>query len=273
MVFTHIEMRNGMQDDIKYVIQLNRKPRLRKKEGVFIVEGPKMYEELPDRILLKTYVSESFSRDKRNQKLLEKHSYQIVKDSIFEQMSDTKTPQGILAVAKQLSYDVKDLLGKGTGRIPFLLVMDTIQDPGNLGTMMRAGEAAGVTGILMNQETVDMYNPKVIRSTMGALYRVPFVYTDHLTDSLKMLRQEGIRLFAAHLKGTNSYDKEDYSGPCAFLIGNEAKGLSDEVASLADTYVKIPMCGDVESLNAAVAASVLAFEVARQRRIKENISH
>ncbi len=257
-----------MNADIKYVIQLNKKPRQRKKDRVFIVEGPKMYAELPDKLLVKTYVSESFAAEKKNQKLLEKHPYDVVKDSIFEQMSDTKSPQGILAVARQLSYNVKDLLGKDKKTPPFLLVLDTIQDPGNLGTMMRAGEAAGVTGILMNQETVDMYNPKVIRSTMGALYRVPFLYTEDLSGTLKELKKQGICLYAAHLKGTRDYDQENYSSPCAFLIGNEANGLSEEIASLADVYVKIPMCGSVESLNAAIAAAVLAFEGARQRRMK-----
>ncbi len=257
-----------MNADIKYVIQLNKKPRQRKKDRVFIVEGPKMYAELPDKLLVKTYVSESFAVEEKNQKLLEKHPYDVVKDSVFEQMSDTKSPQGILAVARQLSYNVKDLLGKDKKTPPFLLVLDTIQDPGNLGTMMRAGEAAGVTGILMNQETVDMYNPKVIRSTMGALYRVPFLYTEDLSGTLKELKKQGICLYAAHLKGTRDYDQENYSSPCAFLIGNEANGLSEEIASLADVYVKIPMCGSVESLNAAIAAAVLAFEGARQRRMK-----
>lgn len=257
-----------MNADIKYVIQLNKKPRQRKKDRVFIVEGPKMYAELPDKLLVKTYVSESFAAEEKNQKLLEKHPYDVVKDSVFEQMSDTKSPQGILAVARQLSYNVKDLLGKDKKTPPFLLVLDTIQDPGNLGTMMRAGEAAGVTGILMNQETVDMYNPKVIRSTMGALYRVPFLYTEDLSGTLKELKKQGICLYAAHLKGTRDYDQENYSSPCALLIGNEANGLSEEIASLADVYVKIPMCGSVESLNAAIAAAVLAFEGARQRRMK-----
>ncbi|HIS56572.1 MAG TPA: RNA methyltransferase [Candidatus Fimimorpha excrementavium] len=259
-------MENDMNADVKYVIQLNKKPRQRKKDRVFVVEGPKMYAELPESLLIKTYVSDSFAREEKNEKILKKHPFEVVKDSVFEQMSDTKTPQGILAVAKQLSYKTDDLLGGDSGEKPFLLVLDTIQDPGNLGTMMRAGEAAGVTGILMNQETVDMYNPKVIRSTMGALYRMPFVYTDHLADTLKELKKEGIRLYAAHLKGERAYDREDYSSACAFLIGNEANGLSREVASLADTYIKIPMRGQVESLNAAVAASVLAFEAARQRR-------
>ena len=149
---------------------------------------------------------------------------------------------------------------------PLLLVLDTIQDPGNLGTMFRAGEAAGISGVLMNQETVDIYNPKVIRSTMGSLYRVPFYYSNQLSEDIKKVKAQGIRLYAAHLKGSLSYDQSDYKGGTGFMIGNESRGLCKELGDMADSYIKIPMCGQVESLNAAIAASVLLFEAARQRR-------
>lgn len=146
------------------------------------------------------------------------------------------------------------------------MVLETIQDPGNLGTILRAGEGAGVTGVVMDANTADIYNPKVIRSTMGSVLRMPFVYVENFHETLKELKQRKIRLFAAHLKGKNAYDLEDYTGDTAFLIGNEANGLTEETAAMADTYVRIPMEGRVESLNAAVASSVLMFEAARQRR-------
>ena len=117
----------------------------------------------------------------------------------------------------------------------------------------------------MDGTTADIYNPKVIRSTMGSVCRVPFVYVDSLSETLTSLKERKIRLYAAHLKGTNNHDKEDYTVDTGFLIGNEANGLSDEIAAMADGYVKIPMKGKVESLNAAVAASVLMYEAARQR--------
>lgn len=132
--------------------------------------------------------------------------------------------------------------------------------------ILRAGEGAGVTGVVMDANTADIYNPKVIRSTMGSVLRMPFVYAEDLHETLETLKQKKVRLFAAHLKGKNAYDLEDYTGDTAFLIGNEANGLTDETAAMADTYVRIPMEGRVESLNAAVAASVLMFEAARQRR-------
>ena len=118
----------------------------------------------------------------------------------------------------------------------------------------------------MDDTTADIYNPKVIRSTMGSICRVPFVYTNDLSAALKSLKADGVRLYAAHLDGRNNYEKEDYTVDTGFLIGNEGNGLTDETAALADAFVKIPMMGKVESLNAAVAASVLMFETARQRR-------
>ena len=118
----------------------------------------------------------------------------------------------------------------------------------------------------MSSDTADIYNPKVIRSTMGSVLRVPFVYAPDLKEACEQMKKAGIRLYAAHLKGMHNYDQEDYTKATGFLIGNEAKGLTDEMAAIADTYIKIPMAGQVESLNAAVASSVLMFEAARQRR-------
>ena len=164
------------------------------------------------------------------------------------------------------SITLEQAAGTKDGKPALLMILEHLQDPGNLGTIIRAGEGAGVTGVIMDASTADIYNPKVIRSTMGSVLRVPFVYTEDLCGTLQWLKKQDVRLFAAHLKGKNSYEQENYCQSTGFLIGNEANGLSDEAASLADTYIRIPMAGRVESLNAAVAASVLMFEAARQRR-------
>ncbi len=118
----------------------------------------------------------------------------------------------------------------------------------------------------MSRDCVDIYNPKTIRSTMGSVFRVPFAYSDDLAGSIRKLKEKKIKCYAAHLEGACAYDKADYRGSSAVLIGNEGNGLRKEIAGCADQFVKIPMCGQVESLNAAVAASVLMFEAARQRR-------
>ncbi|MCB6611320.1 RNA methyltransferase [[Clostridium] symbiosum] len=256
---------------VRAVSSLVKKAKARREQGLFIVEGAKMFSELPKEKLKETYVSESFLRQhgEKAAALLRGIHYEEVSDDVMKYMSDTQTPQGILAVAEQFYHTLEEVLERGgeeRGNAAHLMILETIQDPGNLGTILRAGEGAGITGVVMNSATADIYNPKVIRSTMGSIYRVPFVYVDDLEKALVLIKSKGIRLYAAHLKGTGNYEDEDYRKDTGFLIGNEANGLTEETAAMADCYVKIPMAGKVESLNAAVAASVLMFEAARQRR-------
>ena len=120
--------------------------------------------------------------------------------------------------------------------------------------------------MIMDKCTVDIYNPKTIRSTMGSIFRVPFYITEDLHGTLGQLQKKGIRVYAAHLEGSVCYDEPDYTGGSAFLIGNEGNGLTAETAKLADTYIRIPMGGQLESLNAAMAAGILMYEASRQRR-------
>jgi len=148
-----------------------------------------------------------------------------------------------------------------------LMLLENLRDPGNLGTIIRTAEAAGVSGVILSKESVDIYNPKVIRSTMGAVYRVPFLYADDFMALLKELRNKDVRLLAAHLKGQKTFDRADYSGKVGILIGNEANGLSEEAAELANEKVLIPMAGSVESLNAAVAAALLMYEAFRKQKL------
>ena len=254
---------------VRAVTALAKKAKARREQGVFLVEGPKMFGELPVERRREVYVSENFLRQQgeRAEKLLAGCRYETVTDEVMRHMSDTQTPQGILAVAEQFSYQLSDVLKNSPdGKAPELVILETLQDPGNLGTILRAGEGAGVTGIILDRGSADIYSPKVIRSTMGSIYRVPFIYTDDLQQTIGEVKKQGIRLYAAHLKGKHNYEEENYTGPSGFLIGNEANGLTEETAALADAWVRIPMAGKVESLNAAVAASVLLFETARQRR-------
>lgn len=255
-----------MNQQQKYILNLQRKPKERKREKVFIIEGRKLFEEVSREQLVMTLVSESFLHTKGAAGLLSGVSYDVVPDGIFETLSDTKTPQGILAVVRQAEYQLEDLFGDGK-QAPFLLVLEHVQDPGNLGTMMRAAEAAGVTGVLMSGDCVDIYNPKTVRATMGALFRVPFVIASDFSQALDELKKNGIHTYAAHLEGSSSYDTCSYREGTAFLIGNEANGLTDLTTQAADHRIRIPMAGQVESLNAAMAATVLMFEAARQRRI------
>lgn len=247
---------------IKRLIQLNQKAKARREEDVFVVEGTKMFLEAPAEKLRDVYVSESFLEKCSCRERLEQTGYEVVSDQIFAKISDTCTPQGILCVVEQFHYNMESLLKKEN---PVFLLLENIQDPGNLGTMLRTGEGAGISGVIMSRDTVDLYNPKVIRSTMGSIYRMPFLYAEDFAGAVGSVRQAGVSVYAAHLKGKTSYIKQDYRRGTAFLIGNEGNGLREETADLADVYIRIPMEGQVESLNAAVAASVLMYEAHRQR--------
>lgn len=248
---------------MKNLSLLMKKAKARNEQGIFVVEGKKMFREVPKEWLQQVYVSESFFAE--NQELVEGVSYEVVSDSVFKAVSDTQTPQGIICLVKKPEYGLEQLL---QGENTHLLILESVQDPGNLGTMLRTGEGAGITGVIMNHTTVDLFNPKTIRSTMGSIYRVPFFITKDLPEMVQKLKEQKVSVYAAHLKGNMQYDEPDYTGATAFMIGNEGNGLSDEIADLADTYIKIPMCGQVESLNAAISASLLMYETNRQRRKK-----
>lgn len=266
---------------VKQVIQWQNKARERRKDGVFLAEGIKMFEEAPVDWIREVYVSETMEtgifyynkeetetdvqRKKRIRDKLQQTNYETVSDDIFVRMSDTKTPQGMLTVLRQPAYDLEELLKSPN---PLFLVVENLQDPGNLGTIIRTGEGAGVTGVFMSSGTVDIFNPKTIRATMGSVYRVPFLYVTDMSEVMDKLKKYGIHTYAAQPLGTAYYDSFSFCEPTAFLIGNEGNGLTRQLSDMADSCLKIPMEGKVESLNAAVSASLLMYEAHRQRKAK-----
>jgi len=250
---------------VKELVALNQKSKERKKNGVFLAEGIKMFLEAPADRIREVYVSESFFATEECRKKLEITGYETVPEDTFKKIADTMTPQGILCVINRMEHSLEKMLDAPK---PVIMLLEDLQDPGNLGTIVRTGEGAGITGVILSKGCVDIYNPKTIRSTMGSVYRVPFIYVESLQDTVALLKEKGICVYAAHLKGEAYYDEFSYfeKKGTAFLIGNEGKGLTDELAGMADAYLKIPMEGQVESLNAAVAASVLMYETLRQKR-------
>lgn len=250
---------------VKQVCAYVQKAKERRKDGIFVVEGPKMFEEAPADWIYKVYATQNFcdkhAADGIHAKLKET-GVELVSDEVLAKMSDTKTPQGILCLVKWPQYSLDDLLIRRNGAF---VVLEDLQDPGNLGTIIRTGEGAGIAGVIMTSNTVDIFNPKTIRATMGSIYRVPFVYVQDIAEAIGKLQATDITVYAAHLKGEQYYDAFDYTKGSAFLIGNEGNGLKEETAKLADTYVKIPMAGQVESLNAAIATTLFMYEAARQK--------
>ncbi len=271
---------------VKRIVNLQEKSRARAKENVFIIEGIKMFEEAPEERIRELYIEahlyEKIQAEGGALKEKAEHCqnrgifWETVSEEVFAKMSDTQSPQGILCVMERYAYRQTDLIAHAkekqqkTGKPPLFLVLEDVQDPGNLGTMIRTAEGAGADGIMMSAMTVDIYNPKTIRSTMGSLYRVPFCLVPDLAEVIKELKAQQIKVYAAHLKGEQYYHQVKYSDGAAFLIGNEGNGLKKETADLADCYLKIPMEGKLESLNASVAAALLMYQAALGRETKEN---
>lgn len=254
---------------LKNLRLLMEKGRERKKQGVFVTEGIRIFLDTPEEDICRVYAAESLLEKQKSEpdpRLLQKlgrHETVLLPDGLFQKISDTGSPQGVLCVTKRPSWKWEDFFVREN---PLLLVLENLQDPGNLGTIVRTAEAAGVDGILLSKGTVDITSPKAVRATMSALFRVRFAYTEDLSPVLSAWKKRGVRLYAAHLDRSVWYDEPDYTGAAAFLVGNEGNGLTEETTALADQKIRIPMEGRIESLNAAMSAGILLYEAYRQRR-------
>lgn len=254
-------------EQIKYVANLQKDSHARYAGEVYTVEGIRMSRELPPESVLQLFISESFNKKNAAADIaggVRDELITIVADDVFEKISSTKSPQGILALVKMPRYELSDLTRGGKG----LLLLEEIQDPGNLGTILRSAEAAGLGGVILDEKCADIFSPKVVRSTMGSIFRVPFIKTDSFAFAVSALKESGYTIYAAHLDGEDIYSS-NFSAKSAFLIGNEGNGLRRETSMLADKMIRIPMEGKVESLNASIAASLLAFEWRAFRRTYE----
>ena len=251
----------------KKLQKLMKQSRTRRQEGVFVVEGWKMVKEALERnLVLHLYSAEreqEHCREELNRLSCDQVPVDFMRDNLFSQLSDTVSPQGILGVVRMPVYEREEIVNQPDAK---LLCLENIQDPGNLGTMFRTAEGAGMTGVVLTKGCVDLFNPKVVRSTMGSLFRVPFYVCQDMEEEMKFMQKKGFCFYAAHLQGTKDFTKESYEGSIGILIGNEANGLSEAVSGLADCKVKIPMEGELESLNAAVSAALFMYEVRRKRR-------
>jgi len=188
-------------------------------------------------------------------------------EAVLAKLSETKSPQGIVAVVKKNQQNWEKWIEQLIQAKPdvLLLFLDEIQDPGNLGTILRTAEAAGVDGVVLGRGSVDLYNGKVVRATMGAMFRLP-VFTQALPITADQWRGKGGRLLCSTLREySRPYDSVDYGGKVAIVIGNEGRGVSEEMIAQADELVHIPIYGQAESLNAAVAAGLLVYEARRKK--------
>ena len=242
---------------LKKLIRLNDK-KFRNELGLFVVEGEKFVKDIGSDFEIVEYVfSESYLAKSRGLK-----NGHVFSDDDFIKIADTKTPQGILAVVKQKAYSLESVM---TADNSFVILGENINDPGNIGTIIRTADACSANGVIFTNQSADIYNPKVIRSAAGSFCHMPVIQNVDLSNVVSLLKERNIKLIAASLKGkTLPYDI-NLSDGIAILLGNESNGLTEEAESLADILVKIPMIGRAESLNASIAGGVLMYEVVRQR--------
>jgi len=268
---------------LKELLKLKTKKGRREKER-FLIEGLKFCQELLNSSFEAELVLYTlrFSKFQDGKKLLDdfvKKGVEVisVKEDIIKKLSDTVTPQGIVGIVKMkklsLSLDAsaeKSLLKntKSEGFIEFVLAIDSIKEPGNLGTMIRTADAAGVFCVLLSEGCVELYNPKVLRSTMGSVFHLPIFENMNLEKAILYLKKRGFKIFAADVKEGKLYDQIDYLGKVCLIIGSEAQGISEKLLSLAFEKVKIPLYGKAESLNAAVACGIILYQMAKKRADK-----
>jgi TrmH family RNA methyltransferase len=247
---------------IQNVRLLQARSRERRHSQAFVVEGVRLVEEALTAGWQAQLVLYTQDINARGQKVVDGFRSQgaqieAVSETVMSAASDTQAPQGILAVLPILSLPCPE-------KLDFVFIADAVRDPGNLGTMLRTAAAAGVQAVFLPPGTVDLYSPKVVRSAMGAHFRLA-VHVLSWEEIRSKVKTANLRVYLAAANAGTSYTQMDFRLPLSLVIGGEASGAGSEGQQLADAYVHIPMPGQVESLNAAIAAAVLLFEVVRQR--------
>jgi TrmH family RNA methyltransferase len=250
-----------------------RKRDARSETGLFLLEGPQAVSEalaFRPELLVELFATPT---------ALDRHpdiaqaageaqlEVEFVTEQVLDAMADTVTPQGVVAVCQQFPVSVKDLLApRSDGEGPKLIViLEEVRDPGNAGTIIRAADAAGADGVILSGRSVDLYNPKVVRSTTGSLFHMPVAVGAEIETLRERVRSAGLQLLAADIKGDDllrARQEGVLAAPTAWLFGNEARGLTDEVLALADRAITVPIYGRAESMNLATAASVCLYESA-----------
>lgn len=249
---------------IKDIKKLKEK-KYRMSSNMFLVEGFRFTREALNsnfevvNIFISASGEAKYESSSMEDKLQKNTKVYGVSDSLFKSVCDTDNPQGILAVVRNTPVELKYDYG-------FYMLADKIQDPGNMGTIIRTAHAAGALGVIITKGTVDIYNDKTLRSTMGSIFKIPVIYDENLS-LVQKLKSDGFKLITSSLDTDNNFYNIDLTQKVIISVGNEGNGICEDVYNMCDIKVKIPMPGGAESLNAAVAASIMMYEAVRQKNI------
>lgn len=249
---------------IKHVKKLKEK-KYRDLNNEFVIEGIKLIKEaIQEKAKIKQII---ICEECENSDISKDLTYEIAKydciyvsKQVFTTITEVSNPQGILAVVSKNIDDKNDI----NYSEELIVALDNIQDPGNLGTILRTVDSVGLKQILVSKGTADCFNPKVVRSTMGAIFRVKIIECENLIETLKQVKKHHFKVMVTSLQTNNSIYDVDYNKK-VIIIGNEANGVEEEIQNLADEKVKIPMLGKTESLNASVATGIVLYEYVRQK--------
>ena len=258
--------------EIKFLKSLELK-KYRERERVFVIEGVRIIEDaLNDGAeFVKVFHAPMLLGNTRGMELL--HILRstgveetLLEDRLFTEVSGTEAPQGLLAVLKQPDYALHDLFAQKS-LYPHIILLNSLQDPGNLGTILRTAACAGWAGAVLTKGTVDLYNSKSLRATMGALHKLPICRIEETVELFALARTQGYRIVCADVSGAKWHFQTDFTRPVLLVVGNEGNGIEEDILQSADELVKIPMAPGAESLNVAIATGVLIFEGVRQNLI------
>ncbi len=234
----------------KFVDKLNR----------FIIEGEKfIFDNFDNLNILYFVVNEEYSSNK----LDFDYDIHVFKNSLFDEISNTVNSQGIIAICEKFNYNIDALIEQDKS---FVVVCENIQDPGNLGTIVRTAECAGANFVVTTKGSVSLYNSKTLRSTAGAVFNIPVVEGVEVDKLVNILKKNKIKILGTHLKSNSFYYETNLKEDVAIVIGNEGSGMSEQFTFACDELLKIPIIGKSESLNAAIASSIILYDVVRQRK-------
>ena len=251
---------------IKQLVQLKEKSKLRKQTGLFVIEGKRELSlaiKSNYRIETLYYNPNLFSASEAAS--LEPYGIDVIEitKAIYEKVAHRDSTEGVIAVAKAKNFDLKNLELKS--KTPLILVAEAPEKPGNIGALLRTGDAANVDAIIISNPLTDLYNPDIIRSSVGGVFTVPIAMGSS-EEVIDFLRIKNISIYAATLQDSVVYDSIDFKKATALIVGTESTGLSDLWRNAATTKIRIPMQGKIDSMNVSVAAGILVFEAKRQRK-------
>ena len=278
-----IPITSAQNPRIKHLLALQQKSALRREEGLFVVEGRRELEHCiqagmqvhsifclnPDEVT--SYLSSIISHLSSLNSKLSTLNWNLtqVSDSVYSRIAYRGSTEGIIAVIRTPQpRTLQSLLqqqGRGVNDQPLFIILESVEKPGNLGAILRSADAANATGVIVCDPLTDLFNPNLIRSSIGAVFTVPTVACTS-AECISFLKQNGIQILTAQLQDSHLYYDTPMSGPTAIVMGTESTGLTDTWRQAADAHIRIPMLGQLDSLNVSVSAAILLFEAVRQRQ-------